>query len=52
MLELNDFDAAYEASRQARLGNQIMGYPPQVQIANKILEFLDCVEHLHSICSM
>jgi len=40
MFEFNDFDAAYEASKQARLGNPIMGYPPQVQIANKILEKL------------
>ena len=40
MLELNDFDAAYEASKQVRSGNQIMGYPPQVQIANKILSKL------------
>ncbi len=40
MFELNDFDAAYEASRQVRSGNRIMGYPPQVQIANKILRKL------------
>ncbi|CAB5503897.1 hypothetical protein AZO1586I_2630 [Bathymodiolus thermophilus thioautotrophic gill symbiont] len=40
MFELNDFDAAYEASKQTRSGNQIMGYPPQVQIANKILSKL------------
>ncbi len=40
MLEFNDFDAAYEASKQARLGNKIMGYPPHKKIANKILEKL------------
>lgn len=40
MFEFNDLDAAYEASKQVRFGNSTMGYPPQVQIANKILEKL------------
>lgn len=40
MFEFNDLDAAYEASKQARLGNSTIGYPPQVQIANKILKKL------------
>jgi hypothetical protein len=40
MLKLNDLDAAYEASKQARSGNTLMGYPPQVNIANTILKKL------------
>lgn len=40
MFERNDWDAAYESSKQARSGNRLMGYPPQVHMANKILATL------------
>jgi hypothetical protein len=40
MFKHNDFDATYEASKQARLGNQLMGYPPQIHIANQLLSKL------------
>ncbi len=40
MFRFNDFDAAYESSKQVRLGNSMMGYPPQEKVANKILEKL------------
>ncbi|MBT4746577.1 MAG: hypothetical protein HOO11_01090, partial [Candidatus Thioglobus sp.] len=35
--DLNDFDAMYAASKQLRQGNELMGYNPQEQEANKIL---------------
>lgn len=35
--DLNDFDAMYEASKQLRQGNALMGYTPQEREANKIL---------------
>ncbi|WXU00548.1 MAG: hypothetical protein Ctma_1273 [Catillopecten margaritatus gill symbiont] len=37
MFQLNDLDAAYESSKQTRVGNQLMGYLPQPAMANKIL---------------
>lgn len=37
MFQLNDWDAAYESSKQIRAGNRLMGYPPQVSMANKVL---------------
>lgn len=40
MFQLNDWDAAYESSKQTRAGNRLMGYPPQVSMANKILATL------------
>ncbi len=35
--DLNDFDAMYEASKQVRHGNALMGYKPQEREANEIL---------------
>lgn len=35
--DLNDFDAMYEASKQVRTGNELMGYKPQEREANEIL---------------
>ncbi|CAC9447339.1 hypothetical protein [uncultured Gammaproteobacteria bacterium] len=40
MFKFNDLDSAYEASKQARLGSALMGHPPQIAIANKILSKL------------
>ncbi|RUA04863.1 MAG: hypothetical protein DSY43_05685 [Gammaproteobacteria bacterium] len=40
MFKFNDLDAAYESSRQTRMGNPLMGYSPQPVMANKILEKL------------
>lgn len=40
MFKFNDLDAAYESSKQARIGNHLMDYPPQVPMANKILTTL------------
>jgi hypothetical protein len=34
---LNDLDAMYETSRQARMGSKIMGYAPQNSTANELL---------------
>lgn len=36
-LDLNDLDALYEASKQVRQGNPLMGYPPYERGANEIL---------------
>lgn len=35
--DLNDYDAMYEASKQVRFGNDLMGYKPQEREANEIL---------------
>ncbi len=35
--DLNDYDAMYEASKQVRFGNELMGYKPQEREANEIL---------------
>ncbi|MDC9726330.1 MAG: hypothetical protein PSN35_00650 [Candidatus Thioglobus sp.] len=35
--DLNDFDAMYEAAKQVRAGNELMGYKPQEREANEIL---------------
>jgi len=35
--DLNDFDAAYETSKQIRQGNTLMGHQPQVRVANEML---------------
>lgn len=40
MLDFNDLDAAYEVSKQVRIGNRLIHYPPQIQTANKILSKL------------
>jgi hypothetical protein len=35
--DLNDSDAVYETSKQIRHGNTLMGYQPQVRVANEML---------------
>jgi TPR repeat protein len=35
--DLNDLDALYETSKQARFGNELMGYAPQNSTANELL---------------
>ncbi|AYQ55825.1 hypothetical protein MS2017_0063 [Bathymodiolus thermophilus thioautotrophic gill symbiont] len=40
MFKFNDLDAAYESSKQVRSGNRLMGYSPQIPMANKILATL------------
>ncbi|SFV88943.1 hypothetical protein MNB_SUP05-SYMBIONT-7-590 [hydrothermal vent metagenome] len=37
MFQLNDLDAVYESSKQTRAGNSVMGYAPQVVMANQLL---------------